>query len=207
MMATVEDITKSVSLMADVILENEVNFCNLDSAAGDGDLGMSLSKGFRQIKTDWESISKDDIGTFLMQCGMIIFEYCGGASGPLWGTAFKSMAKHIGEKKSLDAFAIGEALSQAVVGVQKIGGAKLGDKTLLDALIPAAEAVKTHAASGLDNALRMGSKAAKEGADNTKRISATKGRASYVGERSLNYPDAGAAAVAVIFENVINRFK
>lgn len=203
---TTANVIKTVSLMADVVLENEVHFCDIDSVAGDGDLGMSLSKGFKQIKKDWEEIPKEDIGVFLNGCGMLLTEHCGGASGPLWGTAFRTMAKYAKNKEKLEASEIGELLSQAVVGIQKIGGAKLGDKTLLDALIPAAEAVKTHAHSGVSVAIKEGAKAAQEGAERTKKFKATKGRASYVGERSLNHPDAGAVAIAVIFNNVIERF-
>ena len=102
---------------------------------------------------------------------MIITEYCGGASGPIWGTAFRTMAKYAKGKEELETAEIGELLSQAVAGVQKRGGAKLGDKTLLDALIPAAEKIKEVADTGMAEAIKAGQAAAAEGAEKTKEIS------------------------------------
>lgn len=206
MKVTTENVIKTIELMADIIIENEIYFCDLDGVAGDGDFGMSLSKGFKQIKADWETLDKEDIGSFLKSCGLIITEYCGGASGPIWGTAFRTMAVYAKEKTTLDASEVGELLAKAVEGVQKRGGAKLGDKTLLDALIPAAEAVKANADKEFIEAMKEGAKAAAAGAEKTKEISATKGRASYVGERSLSHPDAGAMAIGIIFNELINRY-
>ena len=87
-----KDIISIIDMMSDIIIENQVYFCELDSVAGDGDFGMSLSKGFKQIKKEWNELSKDNIGAFLKDCSMIITEYCGGASGPIWGSAFRSAA-------------------------------------------------------------------------------------------------------------------
>jgi len=204
--ATTTSVIKTIDLMSEIIIENEVYFCELDSIAGDGDFGMSVAKGFKQLKTEWETLDKEDIGEFLKACGMIITEYCGGASGPIWGSAFRSMAKYAGDKTELNALEVGEMLSEGVAGIQKRGGAKLGDKTLLDALIPAAEAIKDNHEKGLLNAMKYGALAAREGAEKTKEISATKGRASYVGDRSINHPDAGAMALGVIFNGIIERY-
>lgn len=206
MKAKTEDIIKTVELMAEVIIENEVYFCDLDGVAGDGDFGMSLSKGFRQIKAEWNEVEKEDIGAFLKSCGMIITEYCGGASGPIWGSAFRAMAKYAKGKEELNPMEVGEMLAEAVAGIQKRGGAKLGDKTLLDALIPAAEAIKENSGLGMTEALKAGAEAAVAGAEKTKEISASKGRATYVGDRSINHPDAGAMAIGVIFQEVGKRY-
>ena len=206
MKATTKSVVKTIDLMSEIIIENEVYFCELDSIAGDGDFGMSVAKGFKQLKTEWETLDKEDIGEFLKSCGMIITEYCGGASGPIWGSAFRSMAKYAKDKTELNALEVGEMLSEGVAGIQKRGGAKLGDKTLLDALIPAAEAIKDNHEKGFLDAMKYGALAAREGAEKTKEISATKGRASYVGERSLNHPDAGAMALGVIFNGIIERY-
>ncbi len=206
MKAKITEVIKAVELMANVAIENEMYFCELDGAAGDGDFGASLAKGFKQIKAQWLQLSREDIGAFLKSCAMIITEYCGGASGPIWGTAFRSMGKYAQSKDELDATDIAELLFQAVLGIQKVGGAKAGDKTLLDALIPAAEAVKANAASGLPTALARGAEAAVKGAEKTGEIIATKGRASYVKERSIGHPDAGAMAVGLMFQEIVNRF-
>lgn len=195
-----DQVMHTVAAMCDIIIKNEVPFCELDSVAGDGDFGMSLAKGFKQIQAQWGELETDDIGAFLKSCGMVITEHCGGASGPIWGSAFRGMGKSAQDKATLNLIELGEMLQAAVDAIQKRGGAKLGDKTLLDALIPLVESIKLSAAaqSALLPAFQEAAKAAVEGAEKTKLITATKGRASYVGERSINFPDAGATAIGVI---------
>lgn len=203
----VDDLIKVVEIMSDIIIENEIPFCELDSAAGDGDFGMSLSKGFKELKKEWTQLSRNDIGSFLKDCSMIIIEYCGGASGPIWGSAFRSAAKYAAGKTELDLGEISELLQNAVDGIQKRGGAKLGDKTLLDALIPAVESLKQSSKAGenLMDAMKKSAQAAVTGAENTSKIVASKGRASYLGERSIGFPDAGAQAIGIIFTGIIQR--
>lgn len=208
-MLNTKNIADIVLNMADIIIENEVYFCELDSVAGDGDFGMSVAKGFRQLKKDWSNIPQDDIGTFLKGCGIIITEYCGGASGPIWGSAFRSAARYANGKIQMDLNELAEMMQSAVEGIQKRGGAKLGDKTLLDALIPSVEAIKAGAENGEEiiAAMKKGAEAAVAGAEKTKQMVATKGRASYIGERSVNYPDAGAVAIGVIFTGITKNIK
>lgn len=202
------DIQRIVGVMSDVIIENEKPFCELDSVAGDGDFGMSVAKGFRVLKAEWEDLNTTDIGKFLRSCGMIITEHCGGASGPIWGSAFLSAAKCAAGKTELTVQEFAEVMQCSVDGIQKRGGAKLGDKTLLDALIPTTESLKQSATSGdsFKEALTKGALAAVEGAEKTKEYAANKGRASYVGDRSLNYPDAGAMALGIIFTEIADKF-
>ncbi len=206
---SVSNVVKIVDYMSDVIIENEVYFCELDSIAGDGDFGMSVAKGFKVLKNEWEELPKEDIGAFLKACGMIITEHCGGASGPIWGSAFRSAAKYAKGKTELNLKEIAELFQCAVEGIQKRGGAKLGDKTLLDALIPATESLKLSAEKGepFAEAARNSAEEAVKGAEKTKEMIASKGRATYVGERSINFPDAGATAIGVIFKEVIQKFK
>jgi dihydroxyacetone kinase len=208
-MLNLDNIISLVNNMADTIIANEVYFCELDSVAGDGDFGMSVAKGFKQLKLEWDGIEKDDIGAFLKGCGMIITEYCGGASGPIWGSAFRSAAKYASGKSELNLSELAQLMQSAVDGIQKRGGAKLGDKTLLDALIPTVESLKNSAQEGEDMlaAMKKGAQAAVEGAEKTKQMVATKGRASYVGERSVNYPDAGAVAIGVVFTEITKDLK
>ena len=202
---TKEQLIRTVAAMCDIIIENEVPFCELDSVAGDGDFGMSLAKGFRQIQAQWGELETEDIGAFLKSCGMVITEHCGGASGPIWGSAFRGMGKSAQGKATLNLTELGEMLQAAVDAIQKRGGAQLGDKTLLDALIPLVESIKASAANSLPNqeAFLQASAAAAAGAESTKLISASKGRASYVGDRSINFPDAGATAIGVIAAKLI----
>lgn len=190
-----------VDLMADIIIKNEVYFCELDSVAGDGDFGMSVAKGFKQLKKEWNDLANDSIGAFLKDAGMIITEYCGGASGPIWGSAFLAAAKNTKGKEEINLDEFASMMEAAVNGIQKRGNAQLGDKTLLDALIPTTIALREGAKENCDilTALMNGASAAREGAEKTKTMVANRGRASYVGDRSLDYPDAGAMALGVIF--------
>jgi len=203
-----KDMTRVVGVMADVIIVNEIPFCDLDSAAGDGDFGMSVAKGFKVLKAEWADLSMADIGAFLKSCSMIITEHCGGASGPIWGSAFRAAGKYADGKAELDLQEFAELMQSAVDGIQKRGGAKLGDKTLLDALIPATEALKVSAVSkhSFKEAFACGAAAAVAGAEKTKDYAASKGRASYVGDRSLSYPDAGAMALGIIFTEIAQKY-
>ncbi len=204
-----ETIIKMVDILATGAIENEVYFCELDSHAGDGDFGMSLAKGFKQLKTEWEEIDKTSINTFLKGCGMIITEHCGGASGPIWGTAFMSAARFAKGIDSLTKLEFAKMMQATADGIMKRGGAKLGDKTLLDALIPACDALLLAAEkdSSISDMLQDGANAAVAGAEKTKDIIATKGRASYLGERSINYPDAGATAIGILFTKIAEEIK
>jgi dihydroxyacetone kinase len=209
---TTKDIISIVDVMSDVIIKNEVPFCELDSAAGDGDFGMSLAKGFRQLKAEWDDLDTTDIGSFIKSCGMIILENCGGASGPIWGSAFRGAAKAVGDATEIGLSELAEMMQAAVTAIQKTGersfgrGAKVGDKTLIDALVPCADSLTESAANGeeLLGAMRKAADAAVEGAEKTKLISAKMGRAANVGDRSLNYPDAGAYALGVIFTAIVD---
>ena len=205
---------KIVEKMADVIIENEVPFCEADKM-GDGDFGMSIAKGFKQLKADWATRKKGDIGQFLVSCSEIIKEYCGGASGPIWGSAFKYAGKAMLGKKEVNLTDLAFLFTEANRGVYETGkksfgkGADIGDKTLVDALKPCAIALTKAADEGkkLQVGLDLGAKAAHEGAEATKSHVATLGRAGTVGERSIGYPDAGAHGLDVIFNELAKYIK
>ncbi|SCP97979.1 dihydroxyacetone kinase subunit DhaK [Anaerobium acetethylicum] len=199
-----------IDKMGDSIIKHEVPFCELDSFAGDGDFGMSVAKGFKQLKREWNDILENhatNIGEFLEACSMVIMEYCGGASGPIWGSAFRAAGKKAGDRKEMTVSEFADIIQAAVEGIQKTGersfgrGAVVGDKTLIDALVPCADEWKVSAQKGLSfkEAFENGAKAAVEGAEKTKEIVARMGRAGTVGERSIGHPDAGAFALGVIF--------
>ena len=205
---------KIVDKMADVIIENEVPFCEADKM-GDGDFGMSIAKGFKQLKTDWATRKKGDIGEFLVSCSEIIKEYCGGASGPIWGSAFKYAGKAMIGKKEINLTDLAFLFTEANRGVYETGkksfgkGAEIGDKTLVDALKPCAMALTKAAEEGkkLQAGIDLGAKAAHDGAEATKTHVATLGRAGTVGERSIGYPDAGAHGLDVIFNELAKYIK
>lgn len=200
---------KIVDKMADIVIENEVPFCEADKM-GDGDFGMSIAKGFKQLKADWKTRKKGDIGEFLVSCSEIIKEYCGGASGPIWGSAFKYAGKAMLGKTEVSLADVALLFMEANRGVFETGkksfgkGADIGDKTLVDALKPCALALTKAAEEGktLREGLDLGAKAAHEGAEATKTHVATLGRAGTVGKRSIGYPDAGAHGLDVIFNEL-----
>lgn len=207
-----------VDKMSECIIKNEVPFCDLDSHAGDGDFGMSVAKGFKQLKREWKEILEnkaETIGSFLGACSLVIMEYCGGASGPIWGSAFRSAGKYAGAKKELSIGEFADMMQMAVKGIQGTGersfgrGAVVGDKTLIDALVPCADSWTESAKRGDDakTAFMNGARAAVAGAEATEKIVARMGRAGTVGERSLGYPDAGAYALGVIFTEIAQGIK
>lgn len=201
---------KLIGLMADIIIENEVPFCKADRC-GDGDFGMSIAKGFKQLKADWDTRKKGDIGEFLVSCSEIIMEYCGGASGPIWGSAFRYAGKAVQGKKEIELKDLAAIFQAAVEGVQETGrksfgkGAVVGDKTLIDALVPAADALSEAAEKGMKmkDAMKASAKAAVAGAEATKYIQAKMGRAGVTD--SEGYPDAGAYGLGVIFTEIVKR--
>ena len=215
---SLDNIVYLVDKMSDCIIRNEVPFCELDSHAGDGDFGMSVAKGFKQLKREWPEIienSRDTIGSFLGACSMVIMEYCGGASGPIWGSAFRAAGRSAGDKTELTTIEFAEMLQAAVAGIQSTGersfgrGAVVGDKTLIDALVPCADSWTENAskAAGVKELFVLGAQAAADGAKATENIVARMGRAGTVGDRSLGYPDAGAYALGVIFAEISDCLK
>lgn len=205
-----------VDAMAASIIRNEVPFCDLDSHAGDGDFGMSVAKGFRRLKEEWDEIINQpglDIGSFLQSASLVIMEHCGGASGPIWGSAFRAAGRKTAGRHTLDVAGFAEMMQAAVEGIQATGersfgrGAVVGDKTLIDALVPAADAWDKAAAegAGFKASFEQGAAAAVKGAESTKEIVARMGRAGTVGERSIGHPDAGAHALGVIFSEIYSK--
>lgn len=209
---TVDNMIFIVDTMSECIIKNEVPFCELDAYAGDGDFGMSVSKGFRQLRREWNDILEEkvcDIGEFLDACSLIIMECCGGVSGPIWGSAFRAAGKAAKGKQKLTAEEFAVLLQEAVTGIQKTGeysfgrGAVVGDKTLIDALVPCADVWTENAGNKtLKELFQLSADAAVNGAKMTEKIVARMGRAGTVGKRSIGYPDAGAFALGVIFSKI-----
>jgi dihydroxyacetone kinase phosphoprotein-dependent L subunit len=193
-----------VRTMARTAIDNEQHFGALDSVVGDGDFGFSLARGFEKVMEEFDAIDRKDVGTFLKKVGVIITSRCGGTSGPIWGTGFLRAGAAAGTKTELtpeDAVAM---LKAAFEGIQKRGGAELGDKTLLDALAPMIASFEAALAAGTEPhaAFAAAVEAADAAANKTTELVARRGRASYTGERSRGSPGPGAMAVALMAKNV-----
>lgn len=186
-------------------MEAEKDFLTqLDNEIADGDHGINMARGFAAVEKKLPELTGKDIGTILKTVGMTLVSAVGGSAGPLYGTAFlKSGMAMTGKTEiSLDDFLA--CLKVAIEGVQQRGRAVRGEKTMLDAMIPALEAMAAARASGGDakTVLAAGIAAAREGVEFTKTIAATKGRASYIGERSIGHQDPGATSFAFLLEAV-----
>ena len=195
-----DQIERAIKTTCATVLRNEHYFSDLDGLAGDGDFGTSLATGFRVIGNEWEQIDKSDIGAMLLKISMLVSKHVGGSSGPIWGTGFMKAAMLTRGKTEIALADLADMLGSAIEGIQARGGAKLGDKTLLDALIPVHEKLNEHAAAGgeLGPALCDAAEAADAAVDETRNLVAHRGRASQVGERSANTPDPGIVAIATI---------
>ncbi|HEV7656268.1 MAG TPA: dihydroxyacetone kinase subunit DhaL [Mycobacteriales bacterium] len=195
------DVEYVVRTMARTAVENEKYFGDLDAVVGDGDFGYSMARGFEVVLSGWDDIDRTDIATFLKKVAITITSKIGGTSGPIWGTAFLRFAATVGDKSEVDGDTLVAGLRAAAEGIMARGKAELGDKTLLDSLVPATDALEQALAAGEDGAAAFATKA-RETAEATKELQARRGRASYTGERSIGSVDAGAIAVAVLAEAV-----
>jgi dihydroxyacetone kinase-like protein len=193
------DVERAIRTTCATVLKNEHYFADLDGLAGDGDFGTSLATGFRQIEKEWDEIPKTDIGALLLKISMIVSKHVGGSSGPIWGTGFMKAAMLTRGKTAISLEDLAAMLGSAIEGIQARGGAKLGDKTLLDALIPVHEALQ--AGGDPTAALKQAATVADNAVDETRTLVAHRGRASQVGERSANTPDPGIVAIATILQD------
>jgi dihydroxyacetone kinase-like protein len=199
------DVEAVVHTIATVAVANEKYFGDLDAVVGDGDFGYSMARGFELVLSGWDDFDRTDIGTFLKKVAVVITSRIGGTSGPIWGTAFLragSTASAAGVVSTLDGAQIVAMLRASIAGIKARGKSDLGDKTLLDALEPAVDVIEENIKAGHSAAatLRAAAVTARERAEATTQMIAKRGRASYTGERSIGTLDAGAVAVAVMFE-------
>ena len=183
------------------IIEEKEFLTELDREIGDADHGINMARGFTEVLGVLPADS-DNIGELLKKTGMTLLSKVGGASGPLYGTAYMQAGKVCAGKTSLTSEDVKAIFDAVIAGIQKRGKAVKGEKTMLDAIIPASEAYAAALDSGasLPDALDAMCKAAEEGVEFTKTIIATKGRASYLGERSIGHQDPGATSATMTLE-------
>ncbi len=180
--------------VAAAMVEREAGrLTELDSAIGDADHGSNLQRGFRSVTAELEKESPAGPGAVLVLAGRRLISTVGGASGPLYGTLLRRTGKALGDATEVTPGEFTEALRAGVAAVAQLGGAKVGDKTMLDALEPAAEALGASFSS-----FSAAAEAAEKGALATVPLQARKGRASYLGERSIGHQDPGATSSALL---------
>lgn len=195
--------------IAEKIDENKGYLSELDATIGDGDHGINMSKGFKAVTEKLRDDTALDIAGILKKAGMALVSTVGGASGPLYGTAFMKSSMSVSGKTEIDIKDFSNMLKDALDGIKMRGKASLGEKTMIDALEPALEAINKGIEQGLESKeiLKLAKEAAYNGVEYTKTIIATKGRASYLGERSIGHQDAGATSSALILETIYEALK
>ncbi|MFC4585658.1 dihydroxyacetone kinase subunit DhaL [Sphaerisporangium corydalis] len=198
----VQFFTAWIEEIARAVADGRDHLTRLDAAIGDADHGSNLDRGFTAVLAALAATPPETPGAVLTLTGTTLIRKVGGASGPLYGTAFRRMGAALGQGDADVTLAgLAAALDEALAGVRKLGGATEGDKTMVDALGPATRALAEAADKGMDaeEALDAARDAAEEGARATIPLQARKGRASYLGERSVGHEDPGAASTALMF--------
>lgn len=189
--------------IANAIIQNKDFLTDLDREIGDADHGVNMARGFEAVLA---KVPQDnaDIGAVLKKTGMTLLSTVGGASGPLYGTAYMEAGKAAAGKEKLTPEDFKDMLAAAIEGIKKRGKAVQGEKTMLDALIPALEeyTAKLESGASMQDALDAACEAAIKGVEFTKTIRATKGRASYLGNRSIGHQDPGATSAALTLEAI-----
>lgn len=207
-MITHDDVIAWIRRFAAVVAENKVYLTELDSAIGDADHGINMDRGFTAVVAKLDGIAGADIGQTLKTVGTTLVSTVGGASGPLYGMFFMQMGGAAAGKETLTAEELATAYEAGLGGVLRIGKAEPGDKTMVDALVPARDALRAAIADGASagDAVRRMADAAEEGMLATVPLVARKGRASYLGERSAGHQDPGATSSHLLLRSAAEVF-
>jgi len=197
-----QDVLRWLDALQKIFNENRQQLTDLDSAVGDGDLGISLDRGFTAVQAELSAKPPADLRALFQNVASVLIKTMGGSSGPLLGTFFLRAGATCGEKSELAPADVVALFQAGVEGIQQRGKAALGDKTMLDALIPAVDAMRSalEGGSGLADILERGVVAAEAGMRATSSMTARKGRASYLGDRSVGHQDPGATASYLMFK-------
>ena len=194
-----QTITRWMEESASAIGENRDYLTQLDAAIGDADHGANMDRGFSAVVSSLDGLGDQPPGRVLIAAGRTLISNVGGASGPLWGSALRGAGKRLGDDPEFGPEDLADALDAALAAVVELGAAEEGDKTMVDALAPAARAYRAGLGDGgAGSALDTAAAAAEEGMRATTPMLARKGRASYLGERSIGHQDPGATSVALI---------
>lgn len=189
-----------LSAVARHLVANVDMLTEVDQAIGDGDHGIGMRRGFAAVEEAMATIDPESVSKVFKAAGTTIMAKTGGAAGAVFGTLFRAGSAALEERPVLDAEGLAGFLARGLEGVEKRGGAQPGQKTMIDALAPAAAAAEAAIASGLIVAVQKATDAAKGGVEATKGMIATTGKARTLGERSLGHPDPGAVSMSLILE-------
>lgn len=205
-MATRDEIVNWLEKLAEVLTENKDYLTELDSAIGDADHGINMKRGMDRVMEKLPSVADKDIGNILRTIGMTLISSVGGASGPLYGTFFMRGGMAAAAKEELGAEDLLEVLQAGVDGIVQRGRAQPGDKTMVDAWLPALAAYRGTLEKGGDEigALRAAVAGAEQGMEDTIPLQARKGRASYLGARSIGHQDPGATSSYLLLKALLD---
>ena len=196
------DTIEMVKQIASSIIDSEPLLTDADRNLGDGDHGLGMERGMKAVIEKIESSSFNQISDVFKSAGMAMMSSMGGASGALFGTLFRNGGKALDGEETLNSEGLKSFLNAANEGVKSRGGASSGDKTMIDALEPAAQKASENISLPLYELISLVSQAADRGKEESKDMIATMGRAKTLGERSLGHPDAGACSVAIILKSM-----
>ncbi|MGB9752413.1 MAG: dihydroxyacetone kinase subunit L [Roseiflexus castenholzii] len=201
-----DDVIAWLSAYSQLLADNREYLTQLDSSIGDADHGVNMDRGFKAVLGKLPTVADKDIGTILKSVGMTLVQTVGGASGPLYGTFFLQAGAATANKMELSLADWSVAVEGAINGLMARGKANVGDKTMVDALVPALHALKQAIADSVDDheALRQSVAAAEQGMKNTIPLVAKKGRASYLAERSAGHQDPGATSSYLMFKAMMD---
>ena len=195
------DLANVLVAMCDTMSGRTEELTHADQVIGDGDHGLAMERGFRAAReTIAQEPAPDDVGLLLERFGTAMLTSMGGASGPVYGSLFRRGAQPLKGERAFDARSLAAFLEAGLIGVQERGGAKVGDKTLVDALAAAAEAARASCEESLGLSLAAAAAAANEGKERTRDMRATMGRARSLGDRSIGHIDPGALSFALMLE-------
>lgn len=201
-------VAEIIDRIAKKIEEEKDYLTELDQPIGDSDHGINMARGFDAVIQKLDSVKDKDIGTILKTVGMTLVSTVGGASGPLYGTAFMKAGAAVAGKSDIGMEDFLNLMDAATEGVKMRGHAVPEEATMIDAMVPALKAMKDAHAAGMDTAevLKAGAEASWKGAEHTKGLIATKGRASYMGERGIGHQDPGATSFSYMMETIAGAY-
>lgn len=205
----VPGLLKAISWTTESVVAHKDYLTQLDSAIGDADHGINMERGFTKVMAKLNSASYSDLGSICRDVAMTLMGSVGGAAGPLYGTLFMRMSMKLKDEATADLPLFADALDEGLKGVVALGKAQLEDKTMVDALSPAVEALKEAAGQGKDllSGLEAAVQAAQDGMEATIPLVAKKGRASYLGERSAGHQDPGATSSYLLLSSFYEALK